>query len=592
MAAGSSGRPKRVAPGGIAVNRVLKGIMTLGLCAALLLATGLTVDAQTSSTQQVSDSRMAELLAHAKQVYADGQAQGAAPAAAPATSAPHPLVRLSVEEAVARALEQNIELSVERLNPELQQWTLAQLRAAYTPTLTSQASMSSNMPLPTTLLTGGTRVKNDTLNFNVGISQSLPWNGASYTFQWANPRTDTTSTYATLNPQYTPSMTLTFAQPLLRNFRIDSTRQSLMTSAITKQITSTTLRARVINTEANTRNAYWEFVHSVRAVEAAKQSLALAVKLVEDNAVRVEVGTLAPLDVVQAQAEAATRRQSLAAAEATRITAELTLKRYIVASTADALWNATLEPTSIVQVEPRAVDLTGAVTRALAERTDLSNARKQLESNDISIRYLKNQLKPALDANLTYGTRGLGGDSFVRTNGDVTGVVPGGWKDAMKTLSKFDYPTWTVALNLSYPIGGSSQEASFARAKIQFQQAQAQLRAMELQVATDVTSAALTIESTHKRLEAARAARVLTERKLEAEQSKFEVGMQTNFFVVQAQRDLLDAQITELRASLDYQKALVEFERVQVTSATSTTVTSVTTGGTGTTTATSSTTTR
>jgi len=133
----------------------------------------------------------------------------------------------------------------------------------------------------------------------------------------------------------------------------------------------------------------------------------------------------------------------------------------------------------------------------------------------------------------------------------------------MRTLLKRDYPTWTVALNFSYPVGRSTPDAQYARAKVQYQQSQAQLRGLELQVATEVTNAALQVESTQRRVEAAQAARTLSERRLEAEQTKFDVGMQTNFFVVQAQRDLLDAQNTELRASLDYQKAIIEFERVQ-----------------------------
>jgi outer membrane protein TolC len=320
-------------------------------------------------------------------------------------------------------------------------------------------------------------------------------------------------------------------------------------------------------------------VAAFRAVDAARQSLELAQKLVEDNRIRVEVGTLAPLDIVQAEAEAATRRQTLASAEATRRTAELVLKRLIVASTADALWDSVIEPSSVVRVEDQRVDLEGAVTRALKDRTDIVNARKQLDSNDVSIAYLKNQMNPALDATFNVGTRGLGGNQFVRVGGVVVDTIPGGWTDAMQMLPKFEYPIWTAQVNFSYPLGKSTQEAQYARARVQYQQAEAQLRALELQVATEVTNAALNIESTQRRVEAARAARVLAERRLEAEQTKFEVGMQTNFFVVQAQRDLLDSQITELRATLDYQRALIEFERLQLTSSSGGSVTTVSTAG-------------
>ena len=241
------------------------------------------------------------------------------------------------------------------------------------------------------------------------------------------------------------------------------------------------------------------------------------------------------------------------------------LKRLIVSETTDPIWRATIDPIDVVQVQPTTIVLESAVTKALDQRTDLLTARKNLESNDVSIRYLRNQMMPALNATATLGTRGLGGNQFIRENGEVVDTIPGGWPEAFAMMRQFDYPTWTVGMTFSYPLGKSSQEAAYARAKLQYQQSQSQMRALELQVATEVTNAALQVESTLKRLDAARAARELSEKRLENEQTKFEVGMSTNFFVVQAQRDLLDAQITELRAALDYQKALVNFERVQQT---------------------------
>ena len=132
-------------------------------------------------------------------------------------------------------------------------------------------------------------------------------------------------------------------------------------------------------------------------------------------------------------------------------------------------------------------------------------------------------------------------------------------------MRKVQYPNWTVQLNFSYPIGNSTQDVALARAKVQYTQAQTQLRATELQVAADVTNAALNVESTLKRLDAATVARQLSEKKLEAEQSRFDVGMSYNYLVVQYQRDLSDARNTELRAALDYKIAVTTLERVQIT---------------------------
>ncbi len=162
-------------------------------------------------------------------------------------------------------------------------------------------------------------------------------------------------------------------------------------------------------------------------------------------------------------------------------------------------------------------------------------------------------------------SQGIGGTSFRREGlgGSIIDTIPGGFNDAFGLLTDRDYPNWNVQFNISYNLFGSPADAQHARARVQRNQSQARLRALELQVATEVTNAALSVQSNLKRVEAAVAARELAEKRLEAEQSKFEVGMSTNFFVVQAQRDLRDAQNVELRALADYRKSLVVFERVQ-----------------------------
>jgi outer membrane protein TolC len=164
-----------------------------------------------------------------------------------------------------------------------------------------------------------------------------------------------------------------------------------------------------------------------------------------------------------------------------------------------------------------------------------------------------------------YSAQGVGGTRFERQGlgGSVSKIIPGGYGDAMGAILSRDYPVWQVQLNVSYPLGSSAQEAQYARARVQRNQSVAQLRALELQVAAEVTNAALQVESSLKRFEAAMAAKELSQTRLRAEDNRFEVGLSTNFFVVQAQRDLQTAENSELRALLDYRRALVEYERVQ-----------------------------
>jgi outer membrane protein TolC len=247
-------------------------------------------------------------------------------------------------------------------------------------------------------------------------------------------------------------------------------------------------------------------------------------------------------------------------------TAELSLKRLIVNGTDDPLWTASIEPVDRPTYATSTVDVAGAVRRALATRTDLDTARRQLQSNDISLHNLTDQELPALDLTASYGVAGIGGPQFIRSNqlgGTILDTIPSGYFDALRILGDRQAPTWNVQLNFSYPIGTSPAEANVARARLQQRQTIAQTRSLELQIATEVTNAALQVEANRERLQAAQAALELAERRLEAEQSRFDVGLSTNFFVVQAQRDLRDAQNAELRSLLDYRRSQVDFERVQ-----------------------------
>jgi outer membrane protein TolC len=487
----------------------------------------------------------------------------------PATPAPPPgqQIDLTLEEATARALERNLELAVERLNPQTFDLSIARLRAAYHPVATSQFNQRAVVQPPTNQLNGGNIVENDTTDYNGGISQALPWGGGAVGLQFNNRKQVTSNIFANFNPTFTSNFNLQMTQPLLRGFTIDNNRQQLRVTAINREISEVQLRGTVATTLAAVRSAYWELLFALDAVDVARGSLALADKLVEDNRARVEIGTMAPLDVVQAEAEAATRRQALAQAEATWRTAELALKRLIVNGTDDPLWRASLRPVDPPVYAPERLDVETAVRGALENRTDLAQARRQIEANNVTLRFMRNEMLPALDVLASYGAQGLGGTQFIRQGSglgsSILGSIPGGYGNAWRTLTGRDFPTWNVQFNLSYPLGASPADANYARARIQISQSTAQLRALELQVATEVTNAALQVESNITRYEAASVARQLAETRLQAEQSRFEVGLSTNFFVVQAQRDLATAQNVELRALLDYRRALVDYQRVQ-----------------------------
>lgn len=545
--------------------KVYENMSIVRLLLVLLAVTA----ARPAAAQSQEDARRDSLVRDAVARFDRESTQASSPSqpVVPAAGAAAAVRELRLLDAVELALAQNLDIAVERLTPQATDFQLAGLRNNYRPLASSTMGMRSQVNPPTNQLNGGQRVTNETATYNFGVAQEMPWGGGNFALTFNNNRLATSNFFANYNPTFTSTLTATFVQPLLRDFGIDTIRQQIAVAQINRDIGTETLRATIAQTIANVRNAYWELAYARAAVDVAQRSLDLAQKLVEDNQARVEVGTLAPIDVVQAEAEAANRRQTVAQVEATLATAQLTLKRLLVTGTTDPIWTQELRAIDVAQLDAPPLDIEAAVRTALEKRTDLATARKNLDSNDVTLRFWRNQTRPAVDLQVNYGAQGVGGTQFIREGTGlgsvVTGSIPGGYSDALSLLRARDFPTWNAAVTVSYPIGGTNADGQYARTRVLRTQQSTRLRALELQVATEVTNAALQVQANVRRVEAARAARAFAERRLDAEQSKFEVGLSTNFFVVQAQRDLADAQNVELRALTDLQRALVTFERAQ-----------------------------
>jgi outer membrane protein TolC len=550
-----------------------------------LLCAGLASVAAPAAAQRVTDAQIQDLIRAAavsagvpQQATAGGSM--ATPAGGPGSDG-RPVVQLTVDDAIKLALDRNLDIAVQRLNPATYDYSIANLRAVYRPTLTSQLSRVAATNPSTQTISGaavGQGIETGNNTYNGGLAQNFLWGGGNLAVTLNNNKQTTTSQTALFNPAFNTNWAAQYTQPLLRNFKIDSNRQQLVITKLNQDISEIQLRSLIINTVSNVRNAYWDLVFAAQSVEVARRSVELADQLVRDNQTRVEIGTMAPIDVVQAQSQAATQRQNLANAEGTRRTAEIALKRLIVNGTQDPNWNAAIDATERPEFSPSPVDVVSAVRRALDSRTDLQQARKNLQVNDTTLKYLTNQTLPQADLVARYGLIGQGGTQFTGCSGSgisraCTGELVGGYGDALSTLFGRNYPTWTLQLNVSYPLGTSAADATVARARVQENQVEAQLKQIELQIATDVTNAATNVQSNVERVQAAQAARDFAQRTLEAEQSKFEVGMSTNYFVVQAQRDLATAQNNELQAVLAYRKSLVELERLQQTSLTTSNIT-------------------
>jgi outer membrane protein len=485
---------------------------------------------------------------------------------APAGAKAGPVSRISIDDAVRLALEQNLSLQVQRLDPQIQGLNIDLIKTAWTPVVSGTVSNASSTSPVSSFFAGATNALiNDRLGATVQADQLLPW-GANYNVTWNNSRAKSNSVYDSPNPALGSVLGASYTQPLLRNFKVDSTRQQLLISKKNREMTDVQLRQTVVTTVRQVKNAYWNLAYALENMKVQQQSLDIARESLRNNKSRVGIGTMAPIDIVEAEAEVARNEEAVIIAEAQITRAEDALRALIFDPKNPDFWSTTFDLTDPPAFRAQDVDLDAAVKRALDNRTDLVNMRKSLEAADINIRYFKNQILPDLNVRAGYGLTGQGGTNYTFTDTFPPvpiSIVDNGWGSVYSQMLSNDFHNWSLAVTVGYPVGRSGAEAALARARVSYAQDQLQLRSLELTVATQVREVARTLNTNRKRVDATRASRDLAQRRLDAEQKKFQAGLSTNFLVIQAQRDLASARNAELQAILDYSRAVVDYETVQ-----------------------------
>lgn len=475
--------------------------------------------------------------------------------------------RLTVEDAVRLALENNLGVRAARIDPQIEDLGVAQARAAWFPTLTTTVQGASTDSPSNSFLSGaeGTTISDDRVNTNVGMEQALPW-GGRYAVGWDSSRSTTTNIFSNFSPQVRSSLALTYTQPLLRGFSIDTARQQVLLSEKNREIADVTLRQAMAVTSRAVRHAYWDLVFAIASLGVQRQSLELARESLRNARARIEIGTIPPIDEVEAEAEVALREESVIVGEAQIGTTEDALRALVFDPASPDFWTLRIEPAEAPPFAPASIDIDAATRTALEQRSDIQQSRKNLEATDINLRFFRNETLPDVTASFDYGLTGLGGTQFLRGEGfpgPIVGQTQRGFGTVLEDLFSNDFPNWTASLNISYPIGATPQAANLARARLQYARQQTQLRDAEVQVTAQVREAGRQVLTNQRRVETTTVSRQLAERRLDAEERKLAAGTSTSFFVFQAQRDLAQARTNEVRAILDYQRSLVDFETVQ-----------------------------
>jgi outer membrane protein TolC len=475
-------------------------------------------------------------------------------------------VQLTLAAAVQRAIEHNPDLAIVRLDTEVDAAHVAESLGAYAPVFSTTLGRSRNVTPPTNYLLGDTGIDVKDWFSSTGLRQRLPWGAGTWSLSWDTARTTTNSPISSFDPNLQSGLQLAFSQPLLKDRKIDVARQQYLVAKRNRDSSELRFHESLVQTVATVKQAYWTLKAAAANVGVQQRSLELARELARQNRIRVDAGQIPPVDLVQAEAEVSQRRENLIQARTTAEHAEDRLRRLVMDPADASFWSVRLDPVDEPPDLDPLPDVDAAMAKALDGRLDLARAAHDLENATTNVEFLSNQRLPDVRLEASYRGSGLGGTQFLRTGGfpgSLTGTRDRSFGDAVGQAFGPDYPAWSVGLTVSYPLGRTFEQASFARAEVQRRQAAQRIASLRLETVETVREAARQVRSTAERVDAAHAGATLADQRSADEQRRYEVGLSTTFLVTQAQRDLLQAQVNLLQATLDHQSAVVSFEAVQ-----------------------------
>jgi HAE1 family hydrophobic/amphiphilic exporter-1 len=465
-------------------------------------------------------------------------------------------VPLSLDDAIMAALQRNLGLVIERYERAQFRLRLDESLGIFDLNLDAQAFHEEETSPATSRLVGAEVVTTEQSNLNVQPTQLTPWGGlAGLTFNIF--RRETNSRDAILNPLFFTDVDATFTQPLLRNFGRLATERGIRIARLNSEISREVFEQQVSTTLRDVENAYWNLVEAREQVEVARESLSLARELHQMNRVRVDVGTLAPLDLVTSETGIATREEQIILAEAAVQQAEDELRRLMHLEQGE-LWEVAIVPTTPAETERAEIDLQQAIATAMTERPELQNQKLRNDILDLESRFFRNQLLPRLDLTTRYGYNGIGGD-IRDEQGQV--IVPGGLSDALQQVTDRDFDGWRVDLTFGYPLQNRAARARKVIADLDRDQGHSELVQLEQDIIVEVRAAVRGVRTAAQQIESTRASRGLAERQLDAERKRYENGLSTSFQVLEIQEDLTAARSREVAAIAGYRRALAEYWR-------------------------------
>lgn len=423
-------------------------------------------------------------------------------------------------------------------------------------------------PLSNTVTTGTNSVVSQSHQYNFGIQQAF-LSGTTVSYGWNNATFRSNNLFSQINPGIQGNMNVQISQSLLRGFGMAVNNRNIRIAKNTQRVSDLVFEQQVITTVSAVINLYWDLVAFNEDVQVKQKALALAEKLYNDRKKEVEIGTLAPIEVVRAEAEVASRQQDLTVSETSVLQQETIIKNALSRTGvfSPAVSEARVLPTDRLRLpttEP-VQPIQDLVESAMRERPELRQAEINIDSTRIGLAGSKSNLLPQLDLQTQFQNNALVGQGNFLNPSAGAGLDSfsiGGFGSALGQIFRRNFPDYSFGFQLSIPLRNRTAQADYIRDMLDLRQSELRQRQLINQIRVDVQNALIGIQQARSRYMAAEKNRVLQEQTLDAEQKRYALGASTVFFVIQAQRDLALAQSQEVAAMANYSRARVQLELV------------------------------
>jgi HAE1 family hydrophobic/amphiphilic exporter-1 len=530
---------------------------------------------------------------------AQSPAQGEVPIVLPprvGVDAASPLF-LSLADAIKLTLEQNNDVVVARLDQDVSRQDIRAAEGVFDPRFVPMFSYQRTVSASASAIGGAIngRLEQDQVAGGLGLDGRTPWAGGRFTVDFTSTRIETSNQFARLNPQFPSALSASYVQPLWRGRTIDAERRQIEIARRSADLTDSQLTQVLMDQLTLVEQAYWDVVFAVRSLEVQTTALAQAQSQVASNERQAREGTLAPIDVVEAQIQASNFRQNVALAQQALTEAENRLKRLMLARRDAPQWRQPIVPSEVVDIPAPSASLEEAVRLALARRPELGALDVTRAQNEIDRQFYSDQARPQVDLVGTYTLSGLAGTALQSstpidsgsdaallarlnelseraglvalpvpppsTGSTVPSFLVGSYGSSLDNLISRRYPTALVQLQMELPLGNNTARANLARTQIVSNQIARQRQQLEQTIEAEVRNTLQAVQSTQQRLEAATSARRNALEQYESERRRFESGLSTVFLVLERQTALVSAQARELRARADVNQAVALLER-------------------------------